>query len=102
MSSISGLFKHNQPLLLPNARSMYLSAFSSMSEYSRVVYNRGLACLLALEETAGGLDTFLRDYYTSYAFSIASREDFEHTLAQSTGEDLTPLLRDYLDTSILN
>lgn len=79
-----------------------LSAFSSMSEYSRVVYNRGLACLLALEETAGGLDTFLRDYYTSYAFSIASREDFEHTLAQSTGEDLTPLLRDYLDTSILN
>ena len=79
-----------------------LSAFSSMSEYSRVVYNRGLACMLALEETVGGLDTFLRDYYTAYAFSIASREDFEHTLAQSTGEDLSPLLRDYLDTSILN
>ena len=79
-----------------------LSAFSSMSEYSRVVYNRGLACLLALEETVGGLDTFLRDYYTAYAFSIASRDDFEHMLAQSTAKDLEPLLRDYLDTSILN
>lgn len=32
----------------------------------------------------------------------ATREDFESLLAETTGEDLTPLIRDYLDTYILN
>ena len=50
----------------------------------------------------GGLNGFLRDYYQNYAFLRATREDFEKQLALSTGEDLTPLLRDYLDTNILN
>lgn len=80
-----------------------LSAFSSMSEYSLVVYDRGAACLIALDKTIpGGLDSFLREYYQRYAFRRASRTHFEDLLAQSTGEDLAPLLRDYLDTYILN
>lgn len=78
-----------------------LDYFSSLSEYRLVVYDRGAACLCALDRTVP-LDAFLRDYYQSYAFRRATREDFEQQLFRSTGEDLTPLLRDYLDTSILN
>lgn len=78
-----------------------LSYFSSMSEYKLVVYDRGAACLCALDRTVP-LDGFLRDYYQNYAFKRAGRADFEQQLFQSTGEDLTPLLRDYLDTAILN
>ena len=78
-----------------------LDYFPSMSLYQLVVYDRGAACLCALDRTVP-LDGFLRDYYRNYAFRRASREDFEQQLLASTGEDLTPLLRDYLDTSILN
>ena len=78
-----------------------LDYFPSMSLYRLVVYDRGAACLCALNRTVP-LDAFLRDYYRQYAFGRASREDFEQQLFASTGEDLTPLLRDYLDTSILN
>ena len=41
-------------------------------------------------------------FYERYAFGRATREDFESLLAETTGEDLTPLIRDYLDTYILN
>jgi len=78
-----------------------LDYFPSMSLYKLVVYDRGAACLCALDRTVP-LDGFLRDYYQNYAFQRASREHFEQQLFASTGEDLTPLLRDYLDTSILN
>ena len=80
-----------------------LDAFTSWSEYELVTLHRGAACLCALDRTVdGGLTAFLRDYYTTYAFLRASRQDFEALLAKSTGEDLTPLLRDYLDTHIRN
>lgn len=80
-----------------------LGAFGTLSEYALVVYARGAACFCALDRTvAGGLDGFLRDYYQAFAFGRASRADFETQLARSTGEDLTPLLRDYLDTHLLN
>lgn len=80
-----------------------LSAFGTLSEYTLVVYARGAACFCALDRTVkGGLDGFLRDYYEAFRFARASRKDFESLLAQSTGEDLTPLLRDYLDTHLLN
>ena len=78
-----------------------LSYFSSMSQYRLVVYDRGAACLCALDRTVP-LDGFLRDYYHNYAFSRATRADFEQQLSASTGEDLAPLMRDYLDTTILN
>lgn len=78
-----------------------LDYFPSASMYKLVVYDRGAACLCALHRTVP-LDGFLRDYYRNYAFRRASRADFEQQLFDSTGEDLTPLLRDYLDTNILN
>jgi len=78
-----------------------LDYFSSMSEYRLVVYDRGAACLCALDRTAS-LDSFLRDYYQNHAFKRATRADFEKQLFESTGEDLSPLMRDYLDTAILN
>ncbi len=78
-----------------------LDYFSSMSEYRLVVYDRGAACLCALDRTAP-LDVFLRDYYRNYAFKRATRADFEKQLFESTGEDLSPLMRDYLDTAIRN
>ena len=80
-----------------------LDRFSSMSEYSLVVYDRGAAMLCALDRMLdGGLDVFLGAYYERYAFGRATREDFENLLAETTGEDLTPMIRDYLDTYILN
>lgn len=80
-----------------------LDRFSSMSEYSLVVYDRGAAMLCALDRMLdGGLDAFLGAYYERYAFGRATREDFETLLAEVTGEDLAPMMRDYLDTYILN
>lgn len=80
-----------------------LSAFGTMSEYALVARDRGAALLCALDRTVeGGLDGFLRDYYAAYAFDMASRADFERQLARSTGMDLAPLMRDYLDTRLLN
>ncbi|MBP3646594.1 MAG: M1 family metallopeptidase [Clostridia bacterium] len=80
-----------------------LDRFSSMSEYSLVVYNRGAAYLCALNRMLPqGLNPFLREYAQRYAFSRASRGDFESLLTAFTGEDLSPLTRDYLDTTILN
>lgn len=80
-----------------------LDRFSSFGEYSLVVYDRGAACLCALDRMLGeGLNPFLREYANAFAFSRASREDFEALLAQVTGEDLSPMIRDYLDTTILN
>lgn len=80
-----------------------LSDFTSTGEYTLLAYNRGAACLCALDDTLeGGLEPFLRDYYSAYAFRRATRTDFENQLSASTGEDLSPLMRDYLDTVILN
>ena len=78
-----------------------LSYFASMSEYKLVVYDRGAACLCAMDRMVD-LNGFLRDYYQRFAFGRATRQDFENQLLLSTGEDLTPLMRDYLDTYILN
>ena len=78
-----------------------LDYFASMSEYKLLVYDRGAACLCAIDRTVS-LDRFLRDYYGAYAFSRAARADFEQQLFASTGEDMIPLMRDYLDTSIVN
>ncbi len=77
--------------------------FSDLSEYTLVVYQRGAAALCALNTAMGGtLDEFLADYYDTYAFGLATREDFESLLAAWTGEDWSPLLSDYLDTYLVN
>ena len=78
-----------------------LSDFASTSEYTLLAYNRATAAICALDNTVP-LDDFLRKYSSAYAFKRATRADFEALLQQVTGEDLAPLLRDYLDTQILN
>ena len=73
--------------------------FSSLQDYGAVVYGRGAALLLALDETLpGGTDGFLRAYADAFAFRYASRAQFEDFLNEYAGMDLGPLLLDYLDT----
>lgn len=74
--------------------------FSSYQDYSAVVYGRGAALFLALDELLEkGADDFLRAYAEEFAFSFASRQAFERFLNQYAGMDLTPLVLDYLDTA---
>ena len=80
-----------------------ISYFDTLSDYAIVVYRRGAALFDALHTAdADGLSRFLRAYYQRYAFSIASRADFEALLRQQTGADYGPLLTDYLDTILNN
>lgn len=77
-----------------------LSSFQSYQEYTSVVYGRGAAMMEAIELDTGKLDAFLKAYCERYAFSLATRQDFEALLSRFTGRDLSPLVQDYLDTSI--
>lgn len=79
-----------------------LDYFSDFSEYSTVVYRRGAAMWLALENFMGkdGLDAALKDYQARYRFSLASREDLTAVLSEHAGIDLGPLMTDYLDTEM--
>lgn len=77
--------------------------FGDMSEYSLVVYRRGAAMLVALRTLLGDkFDDFRRAYYQRQAFRLASREDFEQTIKTVTGQDVSALMVDYLDTYIVN
>jgi len=74
--------------------------FSGFSDYSSVVYGRGAALLLALDEILPkGTDAFLRAYTEKFAFSYVTRAEFEAFLQEHSGMDLSPLLLDYLDTA---
>ena len=54
---------------------------------------------LALDEMTGGqMDKLLREYCDAFAFKRASRADFEQFFTDRSGLDITPLMRDYLDT----
>lgn len=74
--------------------------FSDLTQYSRVVYQRGAALWCALEIHLGkdALDALLRDYRTQYAFRIATREDVTALISRHAGMDMSALLLDYLDT----
>lgn len=56
----------------------------SPTEYGAIVYGRGPLFLAALEERMGEetFDAFLRDYYETYRWQIATSEDF-HRLAEA-------------------
>lgn len=74
--------------------------FSSYADYAAVVYGRGAALLLALDELLpGGADAFLKAYAREFAFGYSARQDFEAFLNRYAGMDLSPLLLDYLDTA---
>ena len=73
--------------------------FASYADYATVVYERGAALLLALDEMLpGGVDAFLRAYAARFAFQLVSRNEFEAFLNDYAGMDCSPLLLDYLDT----
>ena len=74
--------------------------FSSLEDYRSVVYGRGAALLLALDELLpGGADGFLRAYAQAYAYQYVTRSQFEAFLSTYAGMDTGPLLLDYLDTA---
>ena len=73
--------------------------FASYSDYAAVVYGRGAALLVALDEMLPqGTDDFLRAYAEAFAYQMVSRGQFEEFLNRYAGMDLSPLLLDYLDT----
>ena len=75
--------------------------FSDLDDYRAVVYGRGAALLLALDEfLPKGADDFLRAYVQRFSFKTASRADFEAYLNEYAGMDAGPLLLDYLDTKM--
>ena len=78
--------------------------FQDLTEYSQVVYHRGAALWMALENLMGkeALDAALQQYVQSYRFRLASREDLTQLLSQAARQDLTALMEDYLDTHIVN
>ena len=75
-----------------------IDGFGSLEAYTTVVYGRGAAFLTAAEEMTGKVDAFLKAYCDRFAFGIASRQDFTALMNEITGEDLVPLMTDYLDT----
>ncbi len=73
--------------------------FGSLEDYRTVVYGRGAALVLGLDELLpGGVDGFLKAYAEEFAFRFATRADFEECLNRYAKMDLGPLLVDYLDT----
>lgn len=81
-----------------------ITYFQDLSEYSTVVYRRGAAMWLAMENLLGkdGLDAALQAYVQAYRFAMATREDLTQVLSHAAGQDVSPLMEDYLDTYIVN
>ena len=77
-----------------------LDYFSDLTQYSRIVYQRGAALWCALEIHLGkdGLDAMLRDYQQRFRFRIATREELTRLISEHAGMDMSALMTDYLDT----
>ena len=76
-----------------------ISYYSSYQDYRAVVYGRGAALLLALDEfLPKGTDDFLKAYVKSFAFQYVTRAQLDAFLNRYSGQDTGPLLLDYLDT----
>jgi len=89
-------------ILSPVTPGSPVDYFSSYADYSTVVYGRGAALLTAIDEMTGNANGFLRSYCDAFAFSFATREDFDAHLNTWSGKDLSPLVLDYIDTCINN
>lgn len=74
--------------------------FANLTEYSWVVYQRGAALWMALEEFMGKpqLDAALQEYQRTFRFGVATREDLTAILTRHAGKDVSGLMVDYLDT----
>ncbi len=78
-----------------------ISYFSNYQDYRTVVYGRGAALLMALDDfLPGGTDAFLKAYAKEFAFQHVTRKQFEAFLNDYSGLDASPLLLDYLDTAM--
>ena len=78
-----------------------LERFEDPDDYETVACGRGTAFLRALDiRMEGGLDGMLCSYAERFAWKRASRRDFEALLAEWTGQDLSGMALDYLDTLI--
>ena len=80
-----------------------ISYYSNYQDYRTIVYGRGAALLLALDEfLPKGTDDFLETYVKTFAFQYVTRPQFESFLNSYSGRysgwDTGPLLTDYLDT----
>ena len=77
-----------------------LDYFSDLTQYSRIVYQRGAALWCALEIHLGkdGLDAMLRDYQQRFRFRVATREELTRLISEHAGMDMSALMTDYLDT----
>ena len=76
-----------------------VSYYNNYQDYRSVVYGRGAALLMALDEfLPKGTDDFLKAYAKEFAFQFVTRTQFEDFLNRSSGQDTGPLLTDYLDT----
>lgn len=85
-------------ILSPVTPGSPIDHFGSYSDYSAVVYGRGAALMIAIEEMTGQADSFLRAYCDRFAFLLASKDDFATYLNEWSGMDLSPLILDYIDT----
>ncbi|MBQ9325516.1 MAG: hypothetical protein IJ246_07085 [Clostridia bacterium] len=77
-----------------------LYAFRDLREYSLVVYGRGTALFVALDEALGTqvLCAGLADYCADCALRIADPMDLITALSRAAQTDLTPLFSEYLAT----
>ena len=76
-----------------------ISYYNNYQDYRTIVYGRGAALLMALDEfLPNGTDDFLETYVKVFAFQYVTRPQFESFLNSYSGWDTGPLLTDYLDT----
>ncbi len=86
---------------VPSDRTIAAEAdrFSSLAEYSLVVYRRGAGMMLGLKDALGE-DMFrevLRRYIGTYRFGFGTREGFTRIVNEVSGADWSGYLDDYLD-----
>ncbi len=67
-------------------------------EYSAIVYGRGPLFVETLAETMGQdvFEAFLRDYYQTYQWDIATGDEFEALAEEHCDCDLTPLFEEWV------
>lgn len=77
-----------------------IDSFSGPTQLQHVAGQRGAALWMALETHLGkdALDALLREYQTCFRFGLATRDDLTRLISQHTGQDLSMLMIDYLDT----
>ena len=81
---------------------MEAQAFPDQATYLTVMDGRAAAFFCALDTwLPGGFDSFLSALTRRHAFTRISRADFLDAACETSGQDLAPLMLDWLDTYIL-